>query len=322
MAGKNLILKPGQLLFKAGDKSNGMYIIRRGQLKVFLARDGDEVELANLVEGGMVGEMALFDQKPRSASVKATHESEVTHISVEDFNTLMKQIPKWFVSLMSSLSTRLRQTNDRLQAQESRARATEGGPGRMKELRRLLNLTAILVSRDANKDGKSWSIARPTLETALVDQFSEPADRVTVFLDLMIKEQIFTAQKAGVLGLPNRGALTQLTQSLQAHIKTFPTVPCFSEAQRAIMSVMEKLGSQSPYDTLTISLSDLDKEARKMGLTPQGWDEAAKIFARTGEEIKLIKTTVGTGLKIRKKDLSAFIQFHAILCALHQAKLT
>jgi CRP-like cAMP-binding protein len=321
MAGTNQILKADQVLFRAGDKSDGMYIVRRGELAVFLEKDGDEVELAKVSEGGMVGEMALFDQKPRSASVRASRESEVSHITTADFEKLMKQIPRWFVSLMTSLSTRLRQTNERLQVQENEAKAPEGVPGRMRNLKRMINIMGLIISRDAIKDGKDWSIRRPGLEEALVEQFGEPSDRVKALIDQLIREQIFVAQKSSVLGLPNRGALTQLSQSLMLHIKSFPGVPCFSDAQRAIMNVMEKVGSQSPYHTLTISLTDLDKEARKMGLTPSGWSEAVKIFAKTGEEIRLVKTSGGEGLSIRKKELSAFIKFQSVLHALHQAKI-
>ena len=93
VAGANKICKPGQVLFKSGDASDGMYIIRKGELRVYLEQDGKEVVLATIGDGGMIGEMALFDRQPRSASVKATKETEVTHITVGDFEKLMKQIP-------------------------------------------------------------------------------------------------------------------------------------------------------------------------------------------------------------------------------------
>lgn len=63
----------------------------------------------------MIGEMALFDSQPRSASVKASQRSDVTHITQADFNKLMKQIPKWFTALMGTLSNRLRTTNHKVQ---------------------------------------------------------------------------------------------------------------------------------------------------------------------------------------------------------------
>ncbi len=81
MAGTNKVLKEGQVLFKAGDKPDGMYLIRKGELRVYLEQDGKEVSLASIGEAGMIGEMGLFDAQPRSASVKATKETVVKHIS-------------------------------------------------------------------------------------------------------------------------------------------------------------------------------------------------------------------------------------------------
>ena len=119
MAGTNKSLKAGAVVFKAGDSADGMYLVRKGELVVYFEQGGKEVILARIPEGGMVGEMALFDRMPRSASVKASMDAEITHISLDDFGKLMRQIPKWFVGLMSALSGRLRVTNDRLKVIEA-----------------------------------------------------------------------------------------------------------------------------------------------------------------------------------------------------------
>ncbi|RYZ85460.1 MAG: cyclic nucleotide-binding domain-containing protein, partial [Proteobacteria bacterium] len=115
VSGKNKILKKGELLFKAGDSSDGMYVLRKGQIQIFLDKGGNDIVLASVAAGGMIGEMSLFDKKPRSASARAMEETEVTQISNDDFNKIISQIPKWLVSLMATLSSRLRDTNERLQ---------------------------------------------------------------------------------------------------------------------------------------------------------------------------------------------------------------
>ena len=76
MAGKNKILKKGQVLFKEGAESDGMYVIRKGQILIYLEKGEVEVKLATITAGAMLGEMALFDKKPRSASAKAIEECE------------------------------------------------------------------------------------------------------------------------------------------------------------------------------------------------------------------------------------------------------
>ena len=105
MAGKNIILKKGEVLFNYGDASDGMFLVRKGDIKIFIHDNQDnEIVLAEVTSGAMIGEMALFDNKPRSASAAAITDVEITHISKADFNRIMKQIPKWFVNLMSTLS--------------------------------------------------------------------------------------------------------------------------------------------------------------------------------------------------------------------------
>ena len=86
MAGTVRILKDGEILFRSGEKADSMYIVRKGALKVYFLKGNEEVQLALLSDGAIVGEMAFFDQKPRSAHVKALAQSEVTEISRSDFD--------------------------------------------------------------------------------------------------------------------------------------------------------------------------------------------------------------------------------------------
>src|SRR5690606_13731094 len=91
---------------------------RKGQLKVFLQKGNEEIPLATLHEGAIVGEMAFIDDKPRSASVRSLVPCELTVITRADFDKLLTQVPKWMVSMLQSLSGRLRTTNEKLQKLE------------------------------------------------------------------------------------------------------------------------------------------------------------------------------------------------------------
>ena len=86
MAGKNIILKQGQVLFNYGDASDGMFLVRKGDIKIFIHdNQANEIVLAKVTSGAMIGEMALFDNLPRSASASAA-DVEVTHITNDEFN--------------------------------------------------------------------------------------------------------------------------------------------------------------------------------------------------------------------------------------------
>ena len=107
-----------------------------------------------------------FDNKPRSASAAAITDVEITHISKADFNRIMKQIPKWFVNLMSTLSSRLRVTNDRLNEAESLLKS-RANP--LEELQLILNTYSLLWYKHASKTGKVWVIEPTAVKQELAE---------------------------------------------------------------------------------------------------------------------------------------------------------
>ncbi len=259
MAGTNKVLKEGQVLFKAGDKPDGMYLIRKGELRVYLEQDGKEVSLATIGEAGMIGEMGLFDAQPRSASVKATKETEVTHISGEDFGKLMKQIPKWFVGLMSALSGRLRTTNDRLKKLESglgggATAPSAGAKGKpFQNVMRQMNVMMLLWNRDGEKDGKDFVLQKAPMEKTLVETFNEDGDKVKMLLEVLVKEKFLSTRqdsyKNVVLSTANRGTINNFITFMAAFVKANPNKPYLSPDAIGMLRTLEKMTLAAPYDT-------------------------------------------------------------------------
>lgn len=103
-------------LFRENDRSRELYLIQSGTVKVYRTAGGKEVELAVLEKGAVLGEMALIDGKPRSASVKALEETSVIIIDAETFHSKVKGIPPWFLSIIRNTSQKIRQANRRLQS--------------------------------------------------------------------------------------------------------------------------------------------------------------------------------------------------------------
>lgn len=63
--------QPGEIIFLSGTSGDEAYLIRAGQVHIYDAVDGQEVTHAVLRPGDIVGEMALVDDRPRSASARA-----------------------------------------------------------------------------------------------------------------------------------------------------------------------------------------------------------------------------------------------------------
>lgn len=325
VAGTNKILKSGQILFKAGDQSDGMYLIRKGELQVYLEQNGHETLLAKVGSGGLIGEMALFDNSLRSASVKAISECEVTHISLEDFAKLMKQIPKWFVSLMSALSGRLRSTNERLQKLESGSNTGNSLALNSHTLARYLNLLLIIWAKDGVKEGKEQVLGKAHIEHALIEIFAEDAERVRKMFEILSEHKITTSRQDQrrqiVLVASNRSVLQQLPIFLQKFRKAHYQLASFPDSALNLLRTLEKMMLASPYETLTIALQDLEKEAAIAGYSTETWLSDIELFKTSWEEVKSVRAASGPGLKTNKKDISTFVRLHELLAAFHKAKL-
>lgn len=323
MAGANKILKAGQVVFRAGEAADGMYLVRKGELVVYLEQDGKEVELAKIGEGGMIGEMALFDRQPRSASVKATADSEVTLISLDDFSKLMKQIPKWFVGLMTALSGRLRTTNDRLKQVESSAKAggailapvapaSSGKP--FQGFLRMIHVLELMWHKDGTKEGKDWCLSRKTAEEALINMFGETPVRVKALFDLLVKEQIVTLKsdqyKNALLALANRGALRQFAEFVSSLVQANPNQRAIPEATMAILNILHKLSAKAPYEQFTCTDEDVLAAAKTSGLDSSNWGPTLKSFMTYGEVLKPVKSSSksGIGFRIAKNEFPALLK--------------
>jgi len=109
---RSLKLKADQTLFTAGDPGDGCYRVEQGLLKVsVVSPSGGERILAILGPGALVGEFAMIDAQPRSASVVAARDSELNFISRKSFEGVAESHPDVYRHIVTLLVRRLRETN-------------------------------------------------------------------------------------------------------------------------------------------------------------------------------------------------------------------
>ena len=116
------VFQPGQVVFREGDTSQEAFRILRGRVEISIIADGKPVILAQLGEGDIFGEMAMVDERPRSASAQALEVTECEVLTPENFNDLVLSRPEVLIPYMASFFERLRTANDRLRL-EMRLRA-------------------------------------------------------------------------------------------------------------------------------------------------------------------------------------------------------
>ena len=107
-------LAPGDTLFNKGEPGHLMYVVKSGDLQI---ADGNYV-FETVRAGGILGEMALVDASPRSATARAITPSVVIPIDQRRFLFMVQQTPFFALRLMGVMAARLRAMNDRAKATE------------------------------------------------------------------------------------------------------------------------------------------------------------------------------------------------------------
>jgi CRP/FNR family transcriptional regulator, cyclic AMP receptor protein len=116
----------GQILFREGDPSDGVFRLLSGTVDVVRELDGDPILLGRVSAGQFVGEMGVVENRPRSATVRAASEVEAEFFSPTEFLDQIVGSPRAARELIQRLSQRLREADDRIANDERRTgRANE-----------------------------------------------------------------------------------------------------------------------------------------------------------------------------------------------------
>jgi CRP-like cAMP-binding protein len=110
--------EPGQVVFREGDASDTCYIVRSGHARAVREHSGGRtITLATFGPGDIFGELALFEDERRSATVEAIEQCDVVAVLGPDMRRLMVEHPGISARLVIALGRRLRETNERLSRQ-------------------------------------------------------------------------------------------------------------------------------------------------------------------------------------------------------------
>ncbi len=113
---KRRTYRAGETIFHKDDAGSTMYIISEGTVKVSVPSEiGNEMILAILSSGDHFGELSLFDNKPRSATVTAAGPTEVYVLYHDDFINFIGKYPRIAINIFSTLSERLRRADNMIE---------------------------------------------------------------------------------------------------------------------------------------------------------------------------------------------------------------
>ena len=103
-----VFLEDNSNLFNYGDQSDSFYLLVTGLLKAYIPKKGELMEVGEIYEGEVIGEMGILTNEARSASIFATRDSVVFKIDLEKANEIIMQYPHVLLQVATKIADRLR----------------------------------------------------------------------------------------------------------------------------------------------------------------------------------------------------------------------
>lgn len=121
-ASESLTFENGEVLFHAGDIGDSAYLIDEGEVEICAEKNGNETIVGTLGRHEVFGEMALFRNSPRSATIRARGRATVLRIDGQMFLKLVTENADAALGVMRALSDKLARATDQLEEQEEKIR--------------------------------------------------------------------------------------------------------------------------------------------------------------------------------------------------------
>jgi CRP-like cAMP-binding protein len=106
------IYKDTEIIVKQGERGDCMYVLQEGLVEIVNETDQGEVQLALRGEGEFFGEMAIFEQEARSATVRAIGEARVLTIDKRNFLRRVHEDPSLAFQMVQVMSARIRELSN------------------------------------------------------------------------------------------------------------------------------------------------------------------------------------------------------------------
>lgn len=177
-------LKKGDILFKEGDSSEAMYVIKSGKITITKLKGSSEITLAELGPGDMVGEMAFFDQKPRSAGARANTDVAVIELPFKALNAQLQNMPEWLKAIMRTVNNHLRNANQKIKNLEKSVEEEESAfPPHL--INRLMAILGFVTSKFGEKEAEAITIPAGTLRRYTIQVFQQPTNKMQKLMEIL-----------------------------------------------------------------------------------------------------------------------------------------
>ncbi len=114
-AGRLRTYAQGDVIVRQGDPGDAMHVIIEGEVRIFIANaEGNEVTIATMGPGDIIGELSLLDGRPRAATMVTNAPTRTFSVSRKAFTEWLESRPAAALALLATLAGRVRRDNESL----------------------------------------------------------------------------------------------------------------------------------------------------------------------------------------------------------------
>jgi CRP-like cAMP-binding protein len=179
-----VVFQKDEVILRRDEPGDCLYVIQQGRVRIELpSADGPPVVLRVLEAGEFFGEMALLDQKPRSASAVAMETTHTLSLRRDDFQEFLRISPHAAIHILAQLAERLRQTSETLCESVFYDTAS-----------RLAKRLLALAETEGKPSLRGVTLAREISHDELAEIVGSTAERIRQELDSLEQDQIIATQ--------------------------------------------------------------------------------------------------------------------------------
>jgi CRP/FNR family transcriptional regulator, cyclic AMP receptor protein len=190
--------RAGTAIFFQDDPSDSLYVVLSGSAKVFrTSEDGRDRILMILRRGDAVGELAMIEGLPRSATVQTLEDSEMLALARKDFESFAREHPDFLWKLLQSMAARIRRINEDVL-----------DPSVKDVPYRVLRMLSQLLGSHGESGPDGWRIRMPLSVREMSSMVGSNTETVGLLLDHYERDGLVRRQGSSWI-IPDQGALTR-----------------------------------------------------------------------------------------------------------------
>lgn len=213
---ERVFAQSGDVIIEEGAPGDSLFVIMSGGVEITKTEGGQEIVLASRGAGDFLGEMSLLEQRPRTATARATTESELLEIGPQAFRRLLESNPSIASSVLRTMAGRLRSSEAILMQQEKLASLGTLAAGLAHEL----NNPAAAVRRSSEH----------------LQEAFEKWRRLTADLQMLSLDDV------------EAGRLLELERNIAGCGSMRPSDSASQEKEEEVIGELERLDVEEPWD--------------------------------------------------------------------------